>query len=506
MRHALHHYAWLLRRFRGALFLYVALWSAVAFVQWGTAWGTKTDDYALMSHWLLLAVGGVVWLSALQQDPLPGTAAFWRTRPVRGPSLWASQAAFLLTGIAGPPLACWLLNGLLLDNTATQWSAGLWDTALIVCPLLAVAGVASFAGRSFGLAVATFLGGVAWMISIWFTLRAGAMSAHVGRPGVPDLLESAMWLWMLYPAACCVVAWSFSFKAGRIMPRGVSLILALIIGPTAISYLLPRQVREQPAQLSLHPSGVAIPGAYDFGGIQFSGMPQGQWPLLSESALRTPDGNRAGGVIGTETITSLPAAAFASLLPAGTRWYHSLPNRRPQEWHPRETPPEIWSVLQGHVRGALVAPDVLLSLPLQGGAAHAANGTRVHLRGVHVSGHELVLAADVFLAASLGQTVRSRLTTLSGSVDAVLLPVLLPVLHFPSAGFAVILEQTERETFRTWQTDAVQVELRTAVPLAESLLGADWSPATLDGARFLVCHLRPAGEFVALPSAESPAP
>jgi hypothetical protein len=500
MKNALHHYLWLLRRFRWALLLYALLWVTVAFVHWNTGWGIQTDDYARMSHWMLLAAGGLLWLRALQQDPLPGTVAFWRTRPVRGPSLWASQAVFLFTGIAGPPLACWLLSGILLDNTAAQWRAGLWEATLIVCPLVAVAGVASFACRSLEVVVAAFAGIVAWLAGGWFKTIAGEKFSAAVMPG---FLENQVGSLFLYPAACCLAAWMWAFKPGHGPVRRVALVVALLLGPAALSHLLPRSLPDPTVQLPLYSPVSAAAGAHDFGGAKVGSIPPGRWPLLQESSLRSADGVLAGVFNGKQSLTSLPAAAFASLVPADTRFYHRLPEREPQRWE-AEVVAHSWNTWSGHVRGVLVAPEVLLTMPLTAGAVHAENGTRVCLRGLHVSGQDLIAAADVFLAAPLGQTVRSRLTS-HGRYQG-MESLLLPVLHFPNAGFAIALEPAERELFRTWQTDAVRVELRTAVPLAESLLGADWSPATLDGARFLLCHLRPAGEFIALPPAESPAP
>ena len=202
MKHLLHHYSWLVYRFWPFLLCYALLWAGVDLAVWLSSKWLNSDDVAYSVH-LWLPLGGAMVLSrALMADPVPGTVAFWRTRPPRWRSLWGSQFLFLLT-VSSPPVLCWLANGWMMDNTPDQWLASLADVTLILCPLLAVATVCSFARNWYFFSIGVVAFAVCWLGGFWSLSSFGDRRWLVSNTGYAVLPRIAGLL-IIVPAAACI--------------------------------------------------------------------------------------------------------------------------------------------------------------------------------------------------------------------------------------------------------------------------------------------------------------
>ena len=152
MRHLLHQFLWQVRRQRSLLAVHAELWFILTWLVWalsGTAW---TEDLYLHEQAVLLGLTalllGLTALLALESagaDPARGTDNFWRTLPPRLRTVCLAQVVFVVVALAGPALVCWLINGLVLDQTPAQWRAGMAEPVGIVSALLVLTGLRSLA-------------------------------------------------------------------------------------------------------------------------------------------------------------------------------------------------------------------------------------------------------------------------------------------------------------------------------------------------------------------------
>ena len=159
MRHALHECLWLLRRRRALLILHALAWCALTWVSWAYDEESGSRIGFGILHLVLVAMTGALALDAGGAAPAAGTQTFWRTRPPRWRMVWLAQVLYILLALMGPALLCWAVNGLLLDQTAAQWRAGLMAPAMLFAALLVLAAMYSLTdGWEGGLKV-LFVGG-----------------------------------------------------------------------------------------------------------------------------------------------------------------------------------------------------------------------------------------------------------------------------------------------------------------------------------------------------------
>lgn len=507
MKHVLHHYTWLLHRFWPGLLFYSVLWIGVVVLVWTSRRWFNTDDLAYTVHLLLPLLGASFFARAVMEDRATGTTVFWRTRPPRWGAVWTSQFLFLLT-VAAPPLCGWLVNGLLLNNTSAQWRGTLWETGLLLCPLLALAGVASVARGWYSFCIAVVAFAVCWLAG-FFTVEG----LHPVFFDARAAMERLLILMFILPALACAVLWMTGMKSGWSAWRAAILVVVLVTGPLLLSYAFaaPEGATVPERKLVLHrvpASGASTSGTQRMGDVELSGIPAGCVAVTMQTSVEVrPVESSPPAPVSTRSFTQRGRTfhtftSLSSLFPGTTRWYHAP--------SPGVSPPsgsegglirlpltsERPLAVKGMSAGWIVRPEVEHDIPLAEGSS-AGNGFRVRLRHFRAGEKSQVLSvvADIWRTNAVSHELRGDGTVSSRSQR----DPLVPVLYFPALSLAIVpAVRDDRSFFRSWQTVAMSWELEAAVPIAEAIRGVRWDQDTLSGARLVFCRLRIEGSFTAV--------
>ncbi len=548
MKRILHHFLWLGRRFRFVLLPYALLWGALTTASWLLPAGEIPATVFWVVPVLLLLWACLMLAEAVLADSGVGTDAFWKTRPPRWREIWCSQLMFLLCPLAGPPLLGWLVNGLLLHNTAAQWAGGSVDLLFILCPLFFAGGVASTVRGKYS-AVFTcllllFLLGVAWM-ETFSPMRHDIWSLEV--------TYSRQWVFRLLLLAFTVTVimlWTWAVHLRR--PQAPEIVVlsgvALVTAPLSGMLIWP-VVRDWPPgdvtalQAEWPAEGPLPPDAQEAGEVVLRNVPEESAAILSQTDLSMPDVmeryidiQRDYGWVPFFSLTSSgwPSDAnpdslyievadkkLKSLVPGNTRWYkgsgyiewppsitlypqrYSAVRDERKRGHARkvEFPIErrpITTRLEGIAKGSFFTAARLVTLPLEEGASGAGNGTHLRIRSLERRDTRLDISMEARLAGGLEPVPPGGF---AGRDPARHYGV--PVLYFPAVPMAVLLSEAPREwEFRSWQVRIRQYVLEVEMPEPERAAGLRFTPEILRGATVMLCAAVNGGDFIVHPPKE----
>lgn len=510
----MHHFLWLVVRFRLALVIYLAAWMLLMTSTWlDPAW-MPFDRLAFPLHWGLVAVGSFVLRDAIWQDPGHGTDSFWRTRPPRWKSLLASQWMFLIFCIAGPAILVWWINGLLLDNSARNWTEGVWDMVGVVA-LLALAGAgASFSKSWRGMLLVFFVGLGSHLCGVFWLWKWNSPRWMNFGSGNSSFMFQLMIYWFL-PAVLGAVVWACGLKYGKTWLRAILACLVLFIMPSITSLLwlegtmTPRT--DQTITVAAY-SGSLRSDEQRFGDLVLRGLNPGQHVANLESHLNL------GHINPNSTVNSRTVLGFDSgrrtdldfairdylgegelraLFPPETRWYSGfsgLPGK--PSWN-LDIPQKLdsWFQLDGHVTGVLTSMKRLAEMPLVEGASACGNGVRIHTEGLMVTEDEISFDATLWMPASL-----LRPTTFASQTNGMANEGrILYVLQFPAIPMAALCHNVDRDSrLMSWQTMRAHLRISITVPTAERIRRIRFTPETMRDARLVVCGIQEEGRFKAM--------
>ena len=510
MKYALHHFTWLLRRFRLALICYATAWVLLAAAAWLLPVYRYTEITHATLHIVWLAAGALLLLAVLWQDRAPGADTFWRTRPPRWRAVWASQFAFLVLCIAGPALGCWAVNGWMLRNTAHQWSAGASDALDVAGLFLVLAGIVSLARGWYSLlltgaaALGCYLAGI---LIMW--QRHRPLNFQVDHTSS----YAANWIRVagLLPAVLAVIVWLLGMWRGTVVMRAAIVVVALLAGPSLLYRPPPPAVHPLLLPLAVQPAGVPLaPGEQAVGEFTIQNVPPGCVAVITKEDISFVTGftgpntkpeavtavqfHRFNGADSGSEAYSVPG--LQSLFPPQLPWYTDMAARPGSPRPPAgfSTQRNQPTALHGTATGYLASMILYAAVPLEENAAAAANGMSITIRELSTAADRLFLRADVLSAASLARPVLPK----GGNLPEYLRQRLVPVLHFPGVPMALMLQSGDyRENFHSLQTNAGTLIINTAVPGAEALRGVKFTPEVLRGAALAICAPRYEGNFIA---------
>ena len=511
MRHALHEFLWLLRRRRTLLTLHALAWFALTWISWAYSEETGSRQGFLALHLFLLTMTGLLALDAGEAAPAAGTRTFWRTRPPRWRMVWLAQLLYVLLALMGPALLCWMVNGLLLDQTAAQWRAGLMAPAVMLAALLVLTVLRSLAdGWEGGLVVLFVAGGL---------IAAGASLQWMLEEHIEELRRSPMviagkyhsttdlaWFFViafLVPAAGMTAVWRAGMRRQLAKWSLVAGGVWLVCAPPLI-WLALRDART--AKLTLVANGpgetaragerilglLKVQGLpedremidiVDYPDVDFADPPDPAWPEILHVY---PIGWTHAPV---PWLTPRAGERVRAHFPAPTRWYADAAGEARLgdfalyecEWHQ-----PLRAKLSGALIGRLAAPARGFSLPLTAGASAARDGTHLHITAVQPGLANLRLRLEVRHAFSEFYQMHDRAR-------------LVLVLHLPALPAALLISDNNAGDFHSLQCSGDHLRLDVTMPDAEYAVSARWTPEVLRGAE--LWHFAPAEEtpFVAVP-------
>ncbi len=510
MRHVLHEFLWLVRRRRVMLIVHALLWAALTAAAWNYAELFGVARLSAILHFALLFMAGALALDAGDAVPAAGTTSFWRTRPPRWHSVLFAHFCYVVVGLAGPAIACWAVNGLLLDQTASQWLEGMMTPAMLIAALLVLVALSSLAsGWLRGPGVILICGSLVaagvwlqWLLEEQLTNRESRWS---GFPGPLTDPWRFFFVASLVPAAEMMLIWAAWLR--RSLNRGVIVAagLWLILAPPMIWLAVRRLgVRELTIAATV-PGDDSSADVRVAGLLKISGVPESsEIALLDDISATWPGlppswGDRGGPYLdwyglghgGREAYFSIPRAGswMRSQFPSGTRWYSNVPvTEDAQYWrlHDWEWQGPMQARLQGTAKGRLIAPGSCFSVKLEAGAEGARDGT--HLRIVELKPGELNLRIHLEL--------RHAYYSFYSEVDPA---SHVFVLHLPELTAALLRAGEGSMNFQAPQFSGEKGFLDVSMPDAELAAGARWTPEVLRGAE--LWHFAPGEEtpFIAVP-------
>jgi hypothetical protein len=531
MNHTLHHLRWLLRRFRWALIFYALAWAALTVCVWLGPMTANSWQLFLPVTGGLMLFGAFLLLDAVWQDHAPGTDTFWRTRPPRWHSVWASQFLCGLL-VCLPPVVCWLVNGFMLHNTASQWRQTAPDLLYPAGFVLAVAGLGSFARRWMPfvlimvLAVACWLGGLG--LFQWL-LRKGGGYLRNSLVSMETVWRLALLILLITVLLC----WAAGMRRPGVWRRAVLAAVACLAAPFLAFVMAPSPPDETlVVELAVNTARKRS-AEQPAGDLVFRGVPQDRVAVLVESTVgvaTAPDGLglfsnytpydgrrrkqewhlffRPGGFPnGTAELSRSDASEVTgplirALLCGNVRWYKN--REETSAVHDVKTPefdlindditagtlPPLW--LKGDASGLLLSARKLVGIPLAAGASGASGGCRVRVERLRYDRQAMELNASIWLASNLSGPVQPEGRTIRGFHAE---PV-FPVLYLPAVPMAVLITGESRTGgMRPWQCTVHRIVTTIAMPDAESVQGTAYSQETLRGAELLIFAPVVTGKF-----------
>jgi hypothetical protein len=511
MTHFLHHFLWLLRRFRRVLFYYLLAWAVVITAVWTVPQYFYAANILFTLHGALAAVAVLLLLAVVWQDPAPGTDTFWRTRPPRWRAMWASQLLFTLLCVAGPFVVCWMVNGMMLDCTAQQWQRAAQDLAVVMAMLLACGGMLSFTRGWYSMLLAGISGygiyilGLFLMVLYWQPVNP---QMDYAWSLLPRLVVSAG----LLPGIAGLLVWGMGLRGHSRLLRGVMLGAILAGGPCALWPVLQSGPGED-STLELVRADLATVAerrAQPAGNMILRGLPPGTaWlPAIGLTVFRHTEMDRirilnaprakSGGyeLAGVRynppgwenhhsVLSTLPAKPIQDYLGAGIQLY-STRNAYGSSGRP---PVPGWFVswdknvqvpitVTGTEQGLFYRLAPLASVPLEEGASAAERGTRLRVRGISPGGQKLHVLADMHFASGFV----SRFFPPEGEPMPASQPW-IPLIHFPAGEFAILVNNEKYSDPRSLGTSSLQLDLHTYIPAAEAIQGRTFTPELLRGAQ-----------------------
>ncbi len=549
MNRALHHFLWLGRRFRNVLLPYALSWAALTAASWLMPVEAEGSVLFWMLPALLMCWAALVLADMQWADPGRGTDTFWRTRPVRWPQVWAAQVLFLMCFLAGPPILCWVANGLLMHNTGVQWAYATFDLLYILVPLFLLAGAASFSTGWY-----SFISSLLFLLLClgggWFLTgnRPGQGYFEVGTGNllrVSDGIANAL-LWQLRASfgfaammsLAVLLIWAWGLRVSRPAWRMIFTGLVFVaLPPVALRYL---PVSSFPTPMILEadwtsPGGTLPAGAQDVGALFFRNLPPETLAIIEGNSgllLRkngVADGLDTAGwepvfLIQQDTLPNFGTprsilievadALLKSRLPVATRWYREgdppggppriVINEQEKAWYGRKPIPTstplnpVTGKLEGYLGGSLVSVVELVSVPLEAGASAAKNGMHVRIPEISADGEKLRISMELRTACGLYPVPPGGFH----GTDT-FLPYSSPVLYLPALPAALLMKnRINGGGFLSLQTRASLQSLDVTMPEEEVERGFRFTPETLKGARMILYGAASQGVFeVNLPAA-----
>ncbi len=504
MSHTLHHLCWLVRRFRLPVTISAVSWTLLLVAVW-TVGITEWDKLFSVAHGALMIPPLLLVIAVVWQDEAGGTESFWRTRPPRWRAVWLSQALFILLFLAGPAILCWAVNGLLMHHTAVQWIYGALDLLFIICPMLALAGAASFSRTLSTLAIVlagaalAITGGVLSMVSV-----AGAFSGPVFQSGIYRSFMVGVWG---IPSVVLVVGWMTAMKRQVSLVLVVATWLWLLSLPSLVWVIVrPRAfwtVLEVTAGI---PGAPLQPGEQAAGVFTLRGLPEGTEALVENDYLQLDNRSNPDDPSGVRLLwldlqsnrkssdpsqrpgflTPRAGNTIRAALPPATRWFaDAMDTGRPFIWEVKDWMGRgpVERRLLGEAIGVLGSTVPLVTVPLEEGATAAENGSRVRIHRISHGQENLEVEVHLWLAAGLDTQMPPG--GILGEITSLIRDP-LPVIYFPSVPMAALLmnRQVDGE-FRSWQCQTRRHRLKFSMPNDELRQGVRWMPETLRGAQLL---------------------
>ena len=405
MRHTLHHLCWLLHRFRVMLIIYGCAWASLFAAVWLVLGAPHANAVSLGLHAVLPIIALLLLKDVLWQDAAPGTHEFWRTRPARWRAVWSSQTIFLCVFLAGPPLLCWALNGLLLDSSAQQWRFGMVDALLFLCPFIALAGILSFSrgwyslALSFVAAAGCFIGGI-----LVIAQNIGLTGFHFGT--LDSDLRPRFAGYLGIGALVLALSWVAGMRRPGIRWRAIITGAALLVMPAVVQQIGMSPREAQPVALALvmndTPRAELLRQGTNPEGLILQGVPDFAEAVIYDSDIRmsfietTNFHGEVSGKAGEFPLWSgppqrvfcyaaIPRKGLRALFPADCRWYSSVREepRRPRQFDyldaNRLNVAEVKFRLIGTAQGLFVSAQRLVAVRLEVGSRAAENGSRVKI-------------------------------------------------------------------------------------------------------------------------------
>ena len=493
MRHVLHQFLWQVRRRRLLLSIHAALWFILTWLVWALPGTTWTEDLYFHEHAVLLGLTALLALETAGADPARGTDSFWRTRPPRWRPVCLAQVLFVIVALAGPAMVCWLVNGLMLDQTIAQWRAGLAEPVGIVSALLVLTGLRSVARGWTATVVA--LGVAGGFISAGTALLdytdSSFMNALTGVNLRFSYSTTASGVFFMVactiPAAAIVGVWAAAMR-GRV-PRLVAIcaVVWCVLGPGLV-WISVRGIFVTELQITATvPGETPAAGEKLLGVLKLRGVPKdfdaatldkfltAIWteapeeisnqdrPLLS---LEWPPGSRSSLWLTTQQGQRLRAG-----FPAATRWYSDGTGEGGGKFVLKRwaAPGPMPTRLSGTVTGQLFALATGFAVRLEEGSAAAGDGTRMRIHAVNAGSRNLRIECDIWQSRSVEQWEGQ-------GVEGIF------ILHLPAAPAAILLNRTERLSFRSLRCGCSRMVLHVTMPDAELASGSRFTAEVLSGA------------------------
>jgi hypothetical protein len=515
MRHVLHEFLWLVRRRRVMLIVQALLWATLTAAAWNYAELFGVARLSAILHFALLFMAGALALEAGDAVPAAGTTSFWRTRPPRWHSVLFAHVCYVVVCLAGPAMVCWVVNGLLLDQTGSQWLEGMMTPAMLIAALLVLVALSSLASVWLrGLGVILICGSfVAAGVSLQWLLEEHLTGRESPFSGFPGPLTDP-WLFFfvasLAPAAGMMLIWAAGLR--RTLNRGVIVAagLWLILAPPLI-WLAVRRLGVRELTIAATVPGDASSADVRVAGLlKISGVPEGSEIALLEDLSATwlglppswGDRDEAYldwyGVGYGLSMYSWRSAYFStpragswlrSQFSGGTRWYSNEPVTEDlQYWrlYDWEWQGPLQARLNGTAKGRLIAAGSCFSVQLEAGAEAARDGT--HLRIVEVKPGERNLRIHLELRHAYYSFFSER--------DPA--PHVF-VLHLPELSAALLRSGEGWMDFQAPQFSGARGFLDISMPDAELAAGARWTSEVLRGAE--LWHFAPGEDtpYIAIP-------
>lgn len=511
MNHTLHHLHALWLRFRAAIACYVLAWAALTLMVWQLPFEGYWARAAKGLHWALTGLGAALLACALAQDPAAGSDSFWRTRPARWAAVWRSQLLFLLLAVAAPPLLCWAVNGLLMDNSPRQWLHGSLDVITILSVLFILAGVASFARSWHGLILSLIAGGLiawgaGWVAHLAYGWTQDGSGPHEIRYSYA-LIDRHYFLFLAGLGICGLAAWVWGMRSSLQRERRLGISMLALILPPALFTGSGLLIAGTEPPLSLPVSARLRAGGQNLRScvISYPEVPPRQAAVTTWSRL-TPLDPRPGtaadsdGVISHSMGKSLPDSiakdVVLAALPKGVTWHTTAGGTSETTIDLHGSARNSGQIrLTGSAGGVLVTPVRLASVPLVNGAAAASRGSHLHVRSLTNAGTSLQLTLEVRGAAGGREIVLPDSVPFTGYGEQ----RWFAVLHFPALRLAILCGESFSESAASWQSRIRTSVMDVALPLSEAVRGVLFDQTTLSGAEVIVFGLQAQGEFIATP-------